>query len=142
MIKSNKPKRLAKEKKAFSLDEAKLYITALILLFHVFPLVLKAVTPAADVLLLNYVMLIVNPMIIVIVMLIYGIKQGFNKKMPIICILLATISVPMYYDIEVDPNMGLLYYYLISTSVALIEYTIFTFAAVFVGSLIKESFLR
>lgn len=142
MIKSNKLKQPAKEKKTFSLEEAKLYITALILLFHVFPLVLKAVTPAADVLLLNYVMLIVNPMIIAIVMLIYGIKQGFNKKMPIICILLATISVPMYYDIEVDPSMGLLYYYLISTSVALIEYAIFTFASIFIGSLIKESFLR
>lgn len=122
----------------FSFEEAKLYITAAIILFHIFPLVLKAFGEVGNALFDSLLMLVLNPIFISVILLIYGAKQGFNAKMPLLCILLATISVPMYHNIEIDPEMGLLYHYLVSTTISLIMYSLFAFASTWIGSFVKR----
>ncbi len=124
---------------SFSFENSKLYITALILLFHVLPLAFIGSGEMGRAVLNTYGMIMFNPLIIVILMIIYGIKVGFNFKMPLLCILLSTASVPMYYEFANDVSQGVLYYPLISTTISLILYSVCTFISLCVGALIKRA---
>ncbi len=126
------------ERGKFSFESAKLYITALILLFHVLPLAFIGSGEIGKALFNTYGMMMLNPLFIAIIMIIYGVKVGFNFKMPLLCILAATVSIPMYHDIAVNYEMGILYQHMVATAIALIVYTIDSFISLFIGAFIKH----
>ena len=123
---------------AYSAETAKYYILAVILIFHILPLVLK-LCGSAGASLLNFNMRIyVNPMAVLAILLIYGIKLGFNFKMPLFATLLASASTIMYYQIDVDPQQGLLFYYFQNFSLFFVLYAVMAFVGILAGSLIKK----
>lgn len=80
----NRRKPLKKEpvisKTDFSFYESKIYIIATIIMFHIVPLVFVMMGENGQLLLLQFFLMMLNPMFIALSGLIYGIKQGFNFK--------------------------------------------------------------
>ena len=83
----NRRKSLKKEpvipKTDFSFYESKIYIIATIIMFHIVPLVFVIMGENGQLLLLQFFLMMLNPMFIALSGLIYGIKQGFNFKFPL-----------------------------------------------------------
>lgn len=122
----------------FTMDTAFAYLVVVIAAFHLLPLCFIAFGETGKMLLTNYCMVLINPIMIFCVMLIYGVKIGFNFKMPLLCAALSAVSVLMYYDFVADAAEGVLYYPLVSTAVMLIVYGVFAFGANLIGALIKH----
>ncbi|MCH5212684.1 MAG: hypothetical protein J1G06_06695 [Oscillospiraceae bacterium] len=122
----------------YSSETAKYYIMATIIIFHILPLVLKLCGPIGQSLLNTNVRIYVNPMAVLAILLVYGIKLGFNVKMPLFVTFLSAASTIMYYTIEIDRELGILYYYFLSFGSCFIIYGIMAFMGVFFGSLIKR----
>lgn len=133
-MKRNSINQNSSEHGNFSFENSKLYISALILLFHILPLMFIGGGETGRALLNSYGLLVFNPLIITVTMIIYGIKHGFNCKMPLICLLLSVASVAMYYSFK---NIS---YMLTSVIVFLIVYAIYAFIAIGIGSFIKKLF--
>ena len=87
----NRRKPLKKEpvisKTDFSFYESKIYIIATIIMFHIVPLVFVMMGENGQLLLLQFFLMMLNPMFIALSGLIYGIKQGFNFKFPLLWLL-------------------------------------------------------
>lgn len=116
----------------FSVDDSKVYLIAAIVMFHIVPLFFVMMGENGQLLLLQFFLMMLNPMFIAITGLIYGIKKGFNFKLPLFIAIIAAVSIPMYYHFE---NAGyLMQTFLIET----IVYMIFAFAATFVGGFVKK----
>ena len=78
----NRRKPLKKEpvisKTDFSFYESKIYIIATIIMFHIVPLVFVMMGENGQLLLLQFFLMMLNPMFIALSGLIYGIKQGLT----------------------------------------------------------------
>ena len=127
----NRRKPLKKEpvisKTDFSFYESKIYIIATIIMFHIVPLVFVMMGENGQLLLLQFFLMMLNPMFIALSGLIYGIKQGFNFKFP-----LFMVSIPMYYQFDAAANM------MMTTIIMCIVYAIFSFAATVIGAFVKR----
>ena len=123
----------------YSQETAKYYIIATILIFHILPLVLKLCGPIGQSLLNTNMRLYINPMAVLAILLVYGIKLGFNAKMPMFTTLLSAASTIMYYTIEIDKEQGILYYYFLSFAFFFVIYGIMSFMGVFFGALIRRA---
>ena len=124
---------------AYSQETAKYYILATIIIFHILPLVLKLCGPVGQSLLNSNMRLYINPMAMVAILLVYGIRLGFNVKMPMFTTLLSAASTIMYYTIEIDKEQGILYYYFLSSAFFFVIYGIMAFIGVFFGALIRRA---
>lgn len=123
----------------FSMETAKWYVAAFIIAFHILPLVFLAFGDTGRQLLSTVCMTFLNPMIIFVAMLIYGMRIGFNFKMPIIATLIATLSIAMYYT---DVNQeAYVYYTVLSTLVMFFVYGIFAYISGLIGAFIKHFFI-
>ena len=123
----------------YSQETAKYYIIATLLVFHILPLVLKLCGPIGQSLLNSNMRIYINPMAVLAILLVYGIKLGFNVKMPMFTTLLSAASTIMYYAIEVDKEKGILYYYFLSFASFFVIYGIMAFMGAFFGALIKRA---
>lgn len=105
----NRRKSLKKEpvipKTDFSFYESKIYIIATIIMFHIVPLVFVMMGENGQLLLLQFFLMMLNPMFIALSGLIYGIKQGFNFKFPLFMAIISMVSIPMYYQFDAAANM-------------------------------------
>ena len=123
----NRRKPLKKEpvisKTDFSFYESKIYIIATIIMFHIVPLVFVMMGENGQLLLLQFFLMMLNPMFIALSGLIYGIKQGFNFKFPLFMAIISMVSIPMYYQFDAAANM------MMTTIIMCIVYAIFSFAA-------------
>ena len=124
---------------AYSQETAKYYIIATIIIFHILPLVLKLCGPIGKSLLNTNMRIYINPMAVLAILLVYGIKLGFNVKMPMFTTLLSAASTIMYYTIEINQEQGILYYYFLSFAFFFIIYGIMAFMGAFFGALIKRA---
>lgn len=116
----------------FSIDNAKWQIVALIICFHIFPLFFLPLGETGQNMLKQGVMLVANPMMVFAILVFYGVKQGFNCKMPLFSGFIAAASVAMYYKTE---SMG----YTVQTAVIMfIVYSVIAFISDFLGALIKR----
>ncbi len=122
----------------FSQQTVKWYVLALILLFHIMPLLLLACGKTGIQIMDNLLSVYLNPMIVFAVMLIYGVREGWSLKMCLIATILSSISMLMYYSSEFDPEKGLLYYPLVSFSLAFFAYGIMGFIGDLLGAFIKH----
>ena len=134
----NRRKSLKKEtcnsKTDFSFYESKIYIIATIIMFHIVPLVFVMMGENGQLLLLQFFLMMLNPMFIALSGLIYGIKQGFNFKFPLFMAIISMVSIPMYYQFDAAANM------MMTTIIMCIVYAIFSFAATVIGAFVKTTF--
>ena len=130
----NRRKSLKKEpvipKTDFSFYESKIYIIATIIMFHIVPLVFVMMGENGQLLLLQFFLMMLNPMFIALSGLIYGIKQGFNCKFPRFMAIISMVSIPMYYQFDAAANM------MMTTIIMCIVYAIFSFAATVIGAFV------
>ncbi len=136
MSKKNRRKTLQKESRIqrgnFSVDDSKIYIIASIIMFHIVPLFFVIMGENGQLLLLQFFLMMLNPMFIALTGLIYGIKKGFNGKFPIFMAIVAFVSIPMYYNFE---NTG----YMVQTTVIMaVVYIIFSYIATVIGGFVKN----
>lgn len=137
MSKKNRRKTLIKKesviaKNEFSMDDSKVYIITTIIMFHIMPLVLVMMGESGQLLLLQTFLMMLNPIFISLASLIYGIRKGFNVKMPLFMGIIALASIPMYYQFD---GIG----YLIQTTIIMgIVYLIFAFAATAIGAFLRK----
>lgn len=137
MSKKDRRKKLAKKesmlaKNEFTVDDSKIYIIATIIMFHILPLIMALMGESGQLLLLQTFLMMLNPIFISIAGLIYGIRKGFNVKMPMFMGIIALASIPMYYKLDT------LAYVVQTTIVMGIVYLIFAFAATAIGALLRK----
>lgn len=136
MSKKNRRKTLQKESRIqrgnFSVDDSKIYIIASIIMFHIIPLFFVIMGENGQLLLLQFFLMMLNPMFIALTGLIYGIKKGFNGKFPIFMAIVAFVSIPMYYNFE---NTG---YMMQTTVIMAVVYIIFSYIATAIGGFVKN----
>lgn len=132
----NRRRSLKKEpvipKTDFSFYESKVYIIATIIMFHIVPLVFVMMGENGQLLLLQFFLMMLNPMFIALSGLIYGIKQGFNFRFPLFMAIIAMVSIPMYYQFETAE------YVVMTATIMCIVYTIFSFVATIIGAFVKK----
>ena len=108
----NRRKPLKKEpvisKTDFSFYESKIYIIATIIMFHIVPLVFVMMGENGQLLLLQFFLMMLNPMFI------------------------SMVSIPMYYQFDAAANM------MMTTIIMCIVYAIFSFAATVIGAFVKR----
>lgn len=123
---------------AFNADTSKVYILIAILAFHILPLILALVHQTSNAYLNSVFMFYFDPIIIFALLLVYGIKIGFNFKMPLLTTVLAAISTIMYYHSETGAEMGILYYPLLTLALALLAYGVTAFLGILAGAVIRH----
>lgn len=116
----------------FSMDDSKTYIIATIVMFHIVPLFFVMMGENGEAILLQFFLMMLNPMFIAITGLIYGIKKGFNFKFPIFMAIIAAVSIPMYYSFEAAQFL------LTTTLIEMLVYAIFSFASTVIGGFVKK----
>ena len=124
----------------FSIETAKNHLIAVIICFHILPLVFLAFGDEGRELLQTGCLVYLNPMFIFVIMLLYGVRIGFNFKMPIITTLLAAASVAMYYTKPEQADY--VYYTLTSTAVMFFVYCFFSYLSTVAGAIIKHFITR
>lgn len=116
----------------FSMETGKMYLVALLLLFHILPLFFVFMGENGVALMTNMFLFMLNPMFIFIVSLLYGVRVGFNWKFTGIAAIITTASVPMYYDFETLAHL------VITTVISLIVYYIFIVVSTVIGGFLKR----
>lgn len=101
-------------------------------MFHIIPLFFVIMGENGQLLLLQFFLMMLNPMFIALTGLIYGIKKGFNGKFPIFMAIVAFVSIPMYYNFE---NTG---YMMQTTVIMAVVYIIFSYIATVIGGFVKN----
>lgn len=122
------------EKAEFGFETSKGYMAAIIVLFHILPL-MAAICGMTDEL-MPILLMLVNPMIVFIVCAVFGTKQGFTWKMPLFCAVVFLPSVMMYYmDFNAVED---LMYTVQTTLIYTIVYFVFSLIATAAGGLFKK----
>lgn len=137
MSKKDRRKKLVKKesmlaKNEFTVDDSKIYIIATIIMFHILPLIMALMGESGQLLLLQTFLMMLNPIFISIAGLIYGIRKGFNVKLPLFMGVIALASIPMYYKLDT------LAYIAQTTLVMGIVYLIFAYASTAIGALLRK----
>lgn len=116
----------------FDMSQAKGYIIATLIMFHIVPLIFVCMGEMGQTALMTMFMFMVNPMMVFGIGLFYGVRIGFEWKFPLISGILSAASVPMYYNF---PDIN---YLILSTLICFIVYTIFAYVFVFCGAIVKK----
>ncbi|MCH5209715.1 MAG: hypothetical protein J1F01_01990 [Oscillospiraceae bacterium] len=137
MSKKNRRKTLTKKegmirKGEFRMDDSKIYIILTIVMFHILPLALVMLGEKGQEVLLMSFLVMLNPIFIALTGLIYGIRKGYNSKYPLFMGVIASISIPMYYNFETNSYM------MQTLMVMAVVYIAFSFVSTAVGAFIKK----
>lgn len=116
----------------FEMDTAKMFLAAVIICFHILPLLFVIGGDLGKQLLTQVCMVYLNPMFIFVILFLYGVRIGFNFRMPLFSGLIATLSIVMYYQFE-DST-----YAAASVIIMFIVYMIFSFASSLLGAFVKR----
>ena len=116
----------------FSMENAKLYVIAVIICFHILPMIFVFMGPTGQSVLLNMFMFMINPMLIFGISFFYGVRLGFEWKFPLIFGILSTASIVMYYNFS-DMN-----YLLLSAILCAVVYTLFAYLFALFGAFVKK----
>lgn len=115
----------------FDFQESKWYIVATIIMFHIVPLIVMFTKDGQSVLSSVFMMLL-NPIFLFLTSLFYGVKKGFNVKMPVLMAVLATLSIIMYYEFE---NLS----YIVQTGIVMfVTYLVLDFVGIVIGGFVKS----
>lgn len=116
----------------FNLTDAKMFVVAALLCFHILPMIFVFMGEGGQSVLMNMFMLVLNPMFIFGTAFFYGAKLGFEWKFPLILGMLAAASLFMYYSF---PNPNDL---MESGTVCAVVYMMFSYAFAFAGAVFKK----
>lgn len=133
----------------FTIDSAKMYLIALLICFHIVPLIFVIVGDMGRQILTNMFMLVLNPILIFVILFFYGIRLGFNFKMPLISGIITTASILMYYDFgDVASNASqsamasavesMMTHAVQSAIIMFIVYTLFSYGSALIGAFVKR----
>lgn len=120
----------------FAFESSKWFIAAIIVAFHILPLVFLVFGDTGRQMLNTICMLYLNPILIFVIMLLYGVRIGFNFKMPIVCALIEAASIAMYYTSTAQEDY--LFYTIQSTVVMFIVYAVISYISTAIGAFIKH----
>lgn len=115
----------------FSIEEAKMYIAAALIMFHIIPLFFVFWGEMGRLLLLQIFMFMLNPLFIFCVNMFHAIRLGFSFKFVGIVAALSTLSIFMYYEVE----PGMLFQ---TVFLCFCVYLIFAFVSEILGGMIKK----
>ncbi len=118
---------------AFTTENSKIYILVTIILFHVLPFILALIGDMGKMILTHLFMFYLNPLIVFATLFVYGLRVGFNAKMPLIVTLLASVSLIMYYSIEPD-----LAHYVLTFLLGFCVFAIMGFLGILAGAFVKH----
>ena len=118
---------------AFSTENSKTYILVTIILFHVLPFILALIGDMGKMILTHLFMFYLNPLIVFATLFVYGLRVGFNAKVPLIVTLLASVSLIMYYSIEPD-----LAHYVLTFLLGVCVFAIMGFLGILAGAFVKH----
>lgn len=130
---NRKPTQKLIVRAAFTAENSKLYVLATIILFHVVPFVLALCGDIGKQILTNLMMFYLNPMIVFATLLVYGLRVGFNGKMPLVVTLFASASIVMYYSIAAD-----LAHYVLAFMLAFCTFAVMAFLGAIIGAFMKH----
>ena len=116
----------------FDFDDSKIYLICAIVVFHILPLPFMAFGEQGK-LMYDMIYLTVDTLFLAFAGLIYGIKKGFNLKMPLVMTGLGVLSLIFYP--EFDEAMRLT-----GRVVFSLTFLIIAVGAVVIGALIKKLF--
>ncbi|MCC8169798.1 MAG: hypothetical protein LIO59_05470 [Oscillospiraceae bacterium] len=131
-------RRTLKQKKGiiitgkYSMEKAKMYFIAALLMFHIIPLFFVFMGENGRMILAQMFMYMLNPIFLFAVGFFYGIRNGFDWKFPLILTVVSTISIVMYYDFE---NIN---YVMLGFSVSLCVYAVFSYLSTLLGGFLKR----
>lgn len=123
-------------RESFAFETSKWFLAAIIVAFHIMPLIFLAFGDTGRQLLNTICMLYLNPILIFVIMLLYGVRLGFNFKMPVICALLEAASIAMYYTSTAQEDY--IFYTIQSTVVMFIVYGVISYISTAIGAFIKH----
>lgn len=122
------------QKAEFGFETSKGYMATLIALFHILPLITAIAGISNE--LMPILLMMLNPMIVFIVCIVFGVKQGFTWKMPFFTAIVFAPSVMMYYmDFKTPEDIM---YTVQTTLIYTIVYFIFSLIATFAGGIFKK----
>lgn len=137
MSKKNRRKSLVQKdsylpRNEFSVDDSKIYLILAIAIFHVLPLIFMAFGERGK-LLYDMTYMTMNTMFLAIAGIIYGLRKGFNFKMPLIMTTLSALSLIFYAEFSAEMAVT-------GRLVFIITYLIIAVGAAAIGALIKKIF--
>lgn len=137
MSKKNRRKSLVQKEtllphNEFSVDDSKIYLILAIVVFHVLPLVFMAFGERGK-LMYDMTYMTINTMFLAIAGIIYGIRKGFNLKLPLIMTALAALSLIFYAEFSAEMAVT-------GRLVFIITYLIIAVGGVALGAFIKKLF--
>jgi hypothetical protein len=116
----------------FSMESAKMYIVAALLMFHIIPLFFVFSGENGRLILAQFFMFMLNPIFLFAVGFFYAVRNGFDFKFPLLLTVISTLSVVMYYDFETAYNVAL------SFALSLCVYAIFSYFSSLLGGFVKR----
>lgn len=116
----------------FSIETAKMYIVAALIMFHIVPLMFVFMGENGQIILSTVFMLTLNPIFLFGVGCFYAVRNGFDFKFPLILAVVAIASLMMYYSFETAGNM------LITLIVTGLTYLIFAYVSALAGGFVKR----
>lgn len=125
-------KPLKKEKYKFNIKDAKPYIIGILICFHIVPLIFVIMGDTGAEILQNTMMLLLNPILIFLIGLLYGVRFGYEWKFPLLAGFLSTLSILMYYSF-----LNVMYM-VQSVVLCAVVYFLFVYMSVLGGSFLKR----
>lgn len=137
MSKKNRRKSLVQKEtllpqSEFSVDDSKIYLILAIVVFHVLPLIFMAFGERGK-LMYDMTYMTINTMFLAIAGIIYGIRKGFNLKLPLIMAALGALSLIFYAEFSAEMAIT-------GRLVFIITYLIIAGGGVALGAFIKKLF--
>ena len=137
MSKKNRRKSLVQKETLlprgeFDVNDSKIYLILALVVFHVLPLIFIAFGEKGK-LMYDMTYMTINTMFLAIAGIIYGMKKGFNFKMPLIFVALAALSLIFYAEFSAEMAVT-------GRLVFIITYLIIAFGAVVLGAFLKKLF--
>ncbi len=141
MSKKNRRKTLPARKETlpraeFNTYDSKAYILATLIIFHIVPLVFVGLTFAMKQNLMSlYTQFAIyfNSSLLAVIAFLYGIKKGFNLKLPFFISVIAILSIVFY--VEYMPSQALHMLFAFG-----LVYVLFSFIGILIGAYIKRVF--
>ena len=116
----------------FSLDSAKYYIVAALIMFHILPLFFVFMGENGQVILATVFMLTLNPIFLFAVGFFYAVRNGFDFKFPLMLTVIAAASLLMYYGYGAAENA------IMTLLVTGITYLILAYGSAVLGGFVKK----
>lgn len=121
----------------FSTSDSKVYMIATLVIFHIVPLVfvlMNFTMPDTNFMALyTQFAIYFNSSLLAIIAFLYGIKKGFNFKMPIIISVIAILSIIFYAEYMINQTLPMMFAFGF-------VYVLFSFVGILIGAYLKRVF--